>query len=698
MSGVCGGRIIDFNLFLCVGDPMMRCSLLVLLMLCVPVRAAEHQADVVVYGGTASGAIAAIAVAREGKSVLLVEPGKHIGGMVTGGLGATDTGNRAAIGGYSREYFERVRDIYAKKHGKTSQQVKDCSDGYRFAPSVATLAFQEMLAEAKVQPMFGQRLVKVEKKADSLVSFTTAKGDRFTARVFIDASYEGDLMALAGVKYHVGREGRATYNESLAGVQAYSRAHQWPVAVNGLDANKKPLPFIQSEPGGKAGDGDAKLQAYNYRLCITRVKENQVAFPKPKDYNPARYELLARYLKARPDVKVGQLMNPVGVPDGKTDTNNNGPFSTDHIGANWDYPEATHAARLKIIDDHIRYTQGFLYFLANDPQVPTTLQKEMRSWGLAKDEFTDNDNWPTQLYVREARRMIGAYVMTQTDIMEKLTKDDSVGLGSYNTDSHHVQRVLKADGTVINEGDFQERVTPYAIPYRSLTPRGSECGNLLVPVCCSASHVAYGTIRMEPVYMILGQASGVAAALAVEGKTSVQKIDVAQLTEKLKKQKAVLSPVGLSKGINPKIRVLDPSKMAGVVVDDTKARKTGDWLHSAVMGPFVGEGYLHDGAENRGKMRVRFTPKLTTEGKYEVRLYYAPASNRAGNALVVVSSKEGEKQIRVDQRKAFKGDGLVLGVFAFEAGESGWVEVRNDGADGHVIADAVQFVPEGKTK
>lgn len=658
-------------------------------------RAAEQRADVVVYGATASGVIAAVAVAREGKSVLLIDPARHVGGMVSGGLGATDTGNRAAIGGYSREFFDRVREYYITKYGKDAPQVKTCSDGFHFEPHVASHVFATMLKEAKVTPLLERRLAKVVKKGSSIVALETEGGDTFAARVFIDATYEGDLMAAAGVKYHVGREGRDVYGERLAGVQAFSAAHQWPVKVDGRGDGGKPLPCVQTTPLGKPGEGDRKVQAYNFRLCMTNRADNLVPWPKPANYDPARYELLARYLKAKPDLKMRQLMNPVGMPNAKTDTNNNGAFSTDHIGANWDYSDADPATRRRIWQDHVEYTQGFLWFLANDPRVPPALQKEMQSWGLAKDEFVENNHWPAQLYVREARRMIGGHVMTEADIMKDRVKDDSVGLGSYNTDSHHVQRVLRDDGTALNEGDFQVGVAPYAIPYRSLYPKAAECDNLLVPLCCSASHVAYGTIRMEPVYMILGQASGVAAALAVEGASSVQKVPVAQLTEKLKAQKAVLSPEGLP-GRRGLANRRDPAKLAGVVVDDTQARLTGEWKRSSVMGPFVGDGYLHDDNANKGKLAARFTPKLPHAGRYEVRLWYAPNGNRAAKVLVVVASADGEKQMHVDQRKAFKGDGLLLGVFSFAAGAAGWVEVRNDGSTGHVIADAVQFVPQGR--
>jgi hypothetical protein len=520
------------------------------------------RADVVVYGGTAGGVIAAVAAAREGKQVLLLEPGRHVGGMVSGGLGATDAGNRAAIGGYAREFFDRVRAYYVKKYGPGSRPVHDCSDGFYFEPHVAEHIFREMLREAKVQVVFGQTLQGVEKKGAEIQSIRLVDtGFAATAapaqepersltvrgKVWIDAGYEGDLMARAGVRYTLGREGRDHHNEPLAGVQAHSPAHQWPVAVSVFGPGGKLLPFVQAGPAGKPGAGDRKVQAYNFRLCLTRRPDLRVPFSRPEHYDPARYELLARYLARRPGLKAGQLMHPVPMPNGKTDTNNNGPFSTDHIGASWDYPEADYPARARIRRDHVEYTQGFFWFLANDPRVPRPLRDEMQGWGLAKGEFEDGGHWPHQLYVREARRMLGVYVMTQADVTTHRTKEDSVGLGSYNADSHHVQRVPGAGGAALNEGDFQVPVKPYAIPYRSLVPKARECTNLLVPVCMSASHVAYGTIRMEPVYMILGQASGVAAALAVDGGMTVQDVPAARLRERLRAQKAVLSAEGLGR-------------------------------------------------------------------------------------------------------------------------------------------------------
>jgi len=661
---------------------------------------AQTQTDVVVYGGSAGGVIAAVAAAREGKDVVLLVPGKHVGGMVSGGLGATDVGNAQAIGGYSREFFDHVRTYYVQKYGKDSQQVKDCSGGFRFEPHVATLVFEKMLKDAKVRLLFDRPIASVKVKSGLIEELTTGiqPDGSFKAKMFIDASYEGDLLALAKVGYRIGREAKSEFNETIAGVQKYSSAHQWQAKVSPFGAGKLLLPLVQSDPPGEPGAGDKKVQAYNFRLCITQRADLRLPFSKPVNYDANRYELLARYLAAKPDLKVGKLMNPVKVPNGKTDTNNNGAFSTDHIGANWDYPEGNRETRAKIWQDHIDYTQGFLYFLANDPRVPKSLQAEMNTWGLAKDEFKDTNNWPHQLYVREARRMVGEYFMTQKDIMIERVKADSIGLGSYNTDSHHVQRVVGVDGNVINEGDFQVGVQPYAIPYRSLIPKSKECENLLVPVCMSASHVAYGTIRMEPVYMIMGQACGVAAAHAIDENRSVQKIDVEKLTAKLKSQKAVLSPVGISKGIATNAVRIDLKTLAGIVVDDEQANKTGDWVHSVSSGPFVADGYLHDNSEEQGKRKVRFTPNLPKAGKYEIRLYYAPHPNRATNALIVIKSADGEKSIRVNQKLVHDGKGFRLGVFSFDAGKTGYVEIRNDAANGYVIADAVQWLATPNAK
>jgi hypothetical protein len=498
------------------------------------------RADVCVYGATAGGVAAAVAAAREGRSVVLLDPARHVGGMTTGGLGATDAGHRATIGGIAREFYARVRRHYEMTYGPGSEQVRDCAGGFLFEPHVAAGVMRDLLREAGIEPRLGRRLAALDMAGGRIASARTADGESFAAAVWIDATYEGDLMALAGVPYAVGREGRADYGESLAGVQERSPAHQWPFAVNPVDDDGRLLPCVQPGPAGAPGAGDRKIQAYNYRLCMTDRKDNRVPFPRPAGYDPARYALLARYLAKLENPRIDRLMHPKRMPNGKTDTNNNGPFSTDHIGANRDYPDGDEATRERIRRDHMEYIQGFLYFLCHDPQVPESLRREMQGWGLAADEFVETGHWPPQLYVREARRMRGAVVMTEADLFRDVVKPDAVGMGSYQTDSHHVQRVVGPDGAVLNEGDFQKAVPPYAIPYRCLTPRAGDCGNLLVPVCVSATHVAYGSLRMEPVFMILGHASGVAAALAIEKGTSVQDVPLDRLRERLTAQGAVL--------------------------------------------------------------------------------------------------------------------------------------------------------------
>jgi hypothetical protein len=491
--------------------------------------------DLVVYGGTAGGVITAVSGAREGLKVALLEPRDHVGGMVSGGLTATDFGKKAVIGGMSLEFFERV----GRRYGEPI--------GWYFEPHVAEEVFLEMLKEAGVPVFFRHRLREksgVGKKGTKVTEIRLENGSVFRGALFADATYEGDLMAQAGVSYTWGREGSAQYGESLAGVRDKTPKHQFLVRVAAHDANGKLLPEIQAGPKGEPGQADRKVQAYNFRLCLTDVKENQVPYPKPAGYDPKRYALLARYIEAfatangRPP-RLGELMNPVKMPKGKTDTNNNGPFSTDYIGGNWDYPEANYATRARIWQAHVDYIQGFLYFLANDPQVPVPLHDEINRWGLAKDEFTDNGNWPHQLYVREARRMVGEYVMAQKDIQDDLRKPDVIGMGSYNSDSHNIQRVATPDGAVENEGDMQVPVTPYQIPYRMLLPKRAEAINLFVPVCFSASHVAYSTLRMEPQYMILGHATGVAARMAIRAGVAVQDVDTAALSARLKQQRAV---------------------------------------------------------------------------------------------------------------------------------------------------------------
>ncbi|MCC6538851.1 MAG: FAD-dependent oxidoreductase [Bryobacterales bacterium] len=491
--------------------------------------------DVLIYGATSGGIVAAVAAAREGLRVALAEPGRYLGGMTTGGLGRTDYGRKETIGGYSLEFYQRV----GKKYGEPV--------GWFFEPHIAELVFKEMLAEAKVDVFTERRLRAnggVRKRGARIRELFFENGTAIEAALFMDATYEGDLLKQAKLSYTVGREGVAQYDETLAGVRPKDRNHQFDFAVSGVDeTTKQPLADIGPGLRGEIGAADRKVQAYNFRMCLTQNPANRAEIPTPPGYDPARWTLAARYLEAfarekkrTPEMKDLFIISPM--PNGKTDFNNRGPISTDYIGASWDYPEASYAQRAEIWQAHIDYTAGLFTFLRTDLRVPEPLRAEAATWGLAADEFASTNHWPHQLYVREARRLVGDFVMTQRDIQTALTKPDAIGMGSYNSDSHNVQRYVQADGTVQNEGNMEVRVTPYQIPYRVLLPKKKEAVNLLVPVCVSSSHVTYSTLRMEPVYMILGHAAGVAAKMAL-GKP-VQDIDTAALHARLKSQGAVL--------------------------------------------------------------------------------------------------------------------------------------------------------------
>ena len=511
-----------------------------LCLLLIP-RCQAQSFDVVVYGGTAGGAITAVTTAREGLKTALVEPGNHIGGMVSGGLSWTDYGKKEVIGGTALEFYFRVGKHYDLfRHG---QEI-----GWLPEPHVAEQILREMLKEAGVTVYERHRVKQkggVEKRGTRIESITMENGARFQAKIFADSSYEGDLMAQAGVSYTWGREGTSQYGEPLAGVRERTPLHQFLVDVPARNANGKLLPEIDAAPVAAPGSADKMVQAYNFRLCLSDVPSTRVSWAKPAGYDPRRYQLLADLLKLR-QAKEGKtpLLRSVikvdRIANGKADNNNQGAFSTDFIGASWDYPEASYAKRDQIRQAHKEYQAGFFYFLANDPQVPEPLRKETNEWGLCKDEFTDTDNWPFQLYVREARRMVGEYVAVQKDLQTELTKPDPIGMGSYNSDSHNVHRVVDAQGFARNEGDMQVAVKPYQIPFRVILPKRGEATNLLVPVAFSASHVAYSSMRMEPQYMIIGQAAGVAAKMTIDAGVAVQEIDSKLLTARLRAQGAVM--------------------------------------------------------------------------------------------------------------------------------------------------------------
>jgi len=508
------------------------------LLLTSTVLGQAKQFDVVVYGGTAGGVMTAVAAAREGLTVAILEPGKHVGGMVTGGLSRTDFGRKEVIGGIALEFYQRA----GKKYGREIEWMPE--------PRVAEAILNEMIQEARTITVFLSHRLKeksgVRKEGTRLMEITMENSAVFRGMIFADASYEGDLLAQAKVDFTWGRESSAQYNESLGGVRPKDRNHQFDFPVSAFDEKKKLLPEIQTQSRGEIGAGDRKVQAYNYRMSLTDDPDNRIPFAKPASYNAKRFELLARFLaefvkqKSRPP-RMNEILLPAQVAGKqKWDFNNRGPFSTDYIGKSWDYPNASYKRRAEIWQDHKTYTQELFYFLVTDPRVPQATQNEIKAFGLAKDEFTDNENWPYQLYVREARRMVGDFVVTRKDIQTELTKPDSIAMGSYNSDSHNVQRFVTPEGNAQNEGNMEVPVTPYQIPYRILLPKRAQAINLFVPVCFSASHVTYSTLRMEPQYMMIGQAAGIAAKIAIDRKQAIHDIDVSALKARLLNQGAVM--------------------------------------------------------------------------------------------------------------------------------------------------------------
>jgi hypothetical protein len=520
--------------------------------------------DIVIYGGTSAGIIAAVQAKRMGKSVVVVAPEKHLGGLSAGGLGFTDTGDKSVIGGLSREFYQRVwshydrpeawkwqkREEYGNKGQGTSAMDSVLRTMWIFEPHVAEKVFEAFVTEYKIPVHRNEwlnRATGVSKHAGRIVTLTTLSGRTYTGRMFIDATYEGDLMAAAGVKYHVGRESRAQYGEQWNGVQTgvlHHRHHfgvlKRPISpyVTPDDRQSGLLPRISSAPPGEFGQADNRIQAYCYRMCLTDHPENRIPFEQPEGYDPRQYELLLRVFGAGWRETFQKFD---AIPNRKTDTNNHGPFSTDNIGMNYDYPDASYERRRAILQEHERYQRGWLYFIANDPRVPAEVREEMRKWGLAKDEFTDNGGWPHQIYVRESRRMLGTFVMTENELLKTRPTPDPVGMGSYTIDSHNVQRYVTPDGAVQNEGDIGVSTNgPYSIAYGALVPRRGQADNLLVPVCVSSSHIAFGSIRMEPVFMVLGQSAATAAALAIDGAVGVQDVAYGQLRERLLKDGQIL--------------------------------------------------------------------------------------------------------------------------------------------------------------
>jgi len=534
----------------------------------------QNKYDLVIYGGTSAGIAAAIQAKRMGKSVILIEQSARIGGLTTGGLGQTDIGNKAAIGGISREFYEGIKTYYNNPDNWKWQKKENYLDGgqtrtekqensmWTFEPSAALSVYEDFIKKENIELVLNKKLDRtngVTKNGGKITSIKMLSGEVYHGKMFIDATYEGDLMAAAGVGYAIGREPNEMYKETMNGVNTKltdttmtghlahnAMNHNFvdgvdPYILKG-DSTSGLLPYIDSDGPGEEGAGDKKVQAYCFRMCLTDHPENRVPFEKPENYNEQDYELLLRNYEAGEE---GFPWINSKMPNRKTDTNNRTGFSTDFIGQNYDYPEATYEEREQIIERHRQYQKGLMWTLAYHPRMPEHIREEVSKWGTSKDEFESQDGWQQQLYIREARRMIGEYVMTQYNCEGLEVVEDVVGMGAYGMDSHNIQRYVNAEGFVKNEGNVEAHVKePYPISYRSLIPKKEECTNLLVPVCLSATHIAFGSIRMEPVFMVLGQSAATAACLAIDESISVQELDYQLLKPKLLGDLQRLSWVG----------------------------------------------------------------------------------------------------------------------------------------------------------
>ena len=640
------------------------------------------EVDVCVYGGTSAGVIAAYTAQKLGKTAILIEPGKRLGGLTSGGLGYTDIGNKYAITGISRDFYRRV----GRHYGKFEQWI--------FEPKVAESIFQDYVKRGGYEVLYETRLKEVKKQEDRITELVLENSANpsgspdivLRAKMFIDCGYEGDLMAQAGVSYTTGREDNTQYNETINGVQLM-KGHQFPDSIDSYKRPGKPrsglLWGISDEMLQPNGTGDKKIQAYNYRICLTSDKANQVPITPPEGYDASRYELLLRLFEKFPDRRrLNNWFIWSHMPNSKTDINNRGAFSTDMIGMNYEYPEGTYALREKIIADHTVYTKGLLYFFGHDPRVPKELRDEMQLWGYPRDEYVESGHWTPQLYIREARRMVGDYVMTQHNCQGREVVEDGVGMAAYTMDSHNTQRLV-VDGMVKNEGNVEVGgFGPYPIAYRSLTPKAAECGNLLVPVCLSATHIAFGSIRMEPVFMVLAQSSAAAAVMAIDAGTRVQDIDIPGLQEQLRNDPLADGSV---------FEILVDNR------DSLNVQRKGNWMVET-RGGYGPDFFVHE-PDSLALASVRFTSDIPEAGKYTGYIYFPKVADISASTLVIVSDGErnhgitiNESDIRVEGQTS--GEWVSLGTYDLSPGKESFVQVSSKDASGKVIADAVIWVPE----
>ena len=672
-----------------------------LLLLARPAQAAE--ADVIVYGATPGGFCAAIAAAREGAKVVLLEPTAHVGGVNTGGLSFSDSNQtvRSTLLGLFEEWHQRVAADYAARGVKLPYDVavKDNSV-WTYEPHVAARVTDAMLKEAGVSVLTKQTLEGVEKAGARIVGLRTSGGTH-TAKVFIDATYEGDLMARAGVVWHLGRESRDEYGESFAGRQ-YPKEK---LAINGLDANGLPLPFITSLRPGDDQAGEETVMVYSFRLCLTKNPANRVPFPEPQTYDPARFELIRRYFQKYPNAPLPWDLYPL--PGDKFDANNGigKMFSMGLVGEANGWCASDPAGRAKLWEKHKQYTLEFYKFLTTDPAVPAKIRATMAELGLCRDEFPETQHWSPQLYVREGRRMDGRMILTQNDVLKDAQKEDPIAISSFPIDSHDCRRLALPDG-VINEGTIFPVRMPgrrhgyaYHIPYRAITPSASECSNLLVPVALSATHVAYSSVRVEPTWMAIGQSTGIAAALAARAGVTVQALDYPTLRTRLLAQKVVLDlpvlpPVGKVARSSGPVSI-DAKSLPGLILDDAQAELSGDWERSTNFKPHVGTGYLHDEQRSDGKSRAVFRFKAPADGDFELRMAYSAHATRTTRLPVTIVGGGTEYRFTVDQTQPLPAGQAFreVGRLRLRTGVEYTLTVTNEDTRGFVILDAFQLLP-----
>ena len=664
-------------------------------------RAAE--CDVLVYSSTPAGFCAAIGAAREGSSVILLEPTDHVGGVNTGGLCFSDSNQtiRAALGGLFEEWHERIEQDYQRRGVELpySVAVKDHST-WTYEPHVAARVTRKMLEEANVTVIKNQPLDRVIKKNSRIVEIVTSSGEHYTADVFVDAGYEGDLMAAAGVSWTIGREGRDEYGESLAGKQ-YSKS---VMPISGYDEAGNLLPLITTGDLGKEEAGDKNVMAYSFRLCLTRDPENRVPFPKPKHYNPARFEVMRRYFTQEDNPVL--LWDLYQLPGNKTDANNGigKQFSLGLIGGGNGWCEATWDERAEIQERYKQYSIELYHFLTTDPAVPEPLREKLAAYGLCRDEFPETKHWSPQLYIREGRRMRGMYVLTQRDVQVDRDKSDSIAISSFPIDSHDCRRIALPDGGVVNEGTiFPKRLSgrrhgpASQVPYRAILPKPEECMNLLVPVALSATHVAFSSIRVEPTWMTLGHSAGIAAALAADCQTTVQALPYDILRKHLLAQGQILDLPELPPLPKPPLSI-DPAKLPGIVLDDAEAKLTGEWAHSVNFKPYIGRGYLHENRVGNGQASATFQFTVSETGRYELWMAYSAHPTRATNVPVLINSGDRRQHLQVDQTQPLPAGSPFRKIGEVELLDETptTINITNTDTDGFVILDALQLLKPDK--